>query len=107
MSFTYVNVLASSTDSHLTGFICSLTDNTLSSIATFVLFTARVTPPAKPCLPEPRARPCQDIDRRHRARQLRPGQQGLDARLHTNDTFCCFFYELVEFKVEFMFIFYS
>ena len=63
--------------------MCSL-DNTLSSIATFVSFTARVTPPAKPCLPAPRACPRQDIDRRLRARQLRPGQQGLDARLHTN-----------------------
>ena len=60
-------------------FICSLTDNTLSSIATFVSFTARVTPPAKP-----RAPPCQDIDRRHRARHLRPGQRGIYARLHTN-----------------------
>ena len=70
--------------SHITGVICSLTDNTLSSTETFVSFTARVTPPAKPCLPAPRAPPCQDIDRRHRARQLRPGQQGLDARLHTN-----------------------
>ena len=87
-----MNVLTSSTtyictvDSHLTGFMCSLTDNTLSSIATFVLFTARVTPPAKPCLPEPRARPCQDIDRRHRARQLRLGQRGIYARSHTNET---------------------
>ena len=65
--------------SHLTGVICSLTDKTLSSIATFVSFTARVTPPAKP-----RAPPCQDIDRRHRARHLRPGQRGIYARLHTN-----------------------
>ena len=67
--------------SHITGVICSLTDNTLSSIATFVLFTARVTPPAKP-----RAPPCQDIDRRHRARHLRPGQRGIYARLHNVKT---------------------
>ena len=63
LQFTYTCTV----DSQLTGFICSLTDSTLSSIATFVLFTARVTPPAKP-----RAPPCQDIDRRHRARHLRP-----------------------------------
>ena len=80
LQFTYTCTV----DSQLTGFICSLTDSTLSSIATFVLFTARVTPPAKPCLPEPRARPCQDIDRRHRARHLRPGQRGIYARLHTD-----------------------
>ena len=44
LQFTYTCTV----DSQLTGFICSLTDSTLSSIATFVLFTARVPPPAKP-----------------------------------------------------------